>query len=107
MKAKRIICVITALMFVVMLLLILVLFAIIGEILGCVCVLTLNGAGVERINGIFKYLESGNIVMLFAAHIVSVAFAFASVVTSIKKSVFASTKRVLDIDIDCDGEVRE
>ena len=79
--------------------LLLVAFGVIGELIGALAVLLLNEAGVQRIVSIFKFLEADNIAALFAVHIVSVCFAFVSVVSAMKKNVFTAAKHVTDIDL--------
>jgi hypothetical protein len=79
--------------------LLLVAFGFIGEIIGASAVLLLNEAGVHRIVSIFKFLEADNIAALFAVHIVSVCFAFVSVVSAMKKNVFTVAKHTTDIDL--------
>ena len=77
---------------------ILLIFAVIGEIIGASAVFALNVAGVQRIVNVFKFLETGNIAVLFAVHMCSVLLSFAPVVNGLKKSVFSKTKRIDDID---------
>lgn len=73
-------------------------FAVIGEAIGAAIVLILNTLDVERIVSIFKYLEGGSILAIFAVHLLSVAIAFVAVVRALKKSVFTATKQASDLD---------
>ncbi len=78
--------------------LLLLVFAVIGEAIGAAIVLGLNTLGVERIVSIFKYLEGGSILAIFAVHLLSVAIAFVAVMRALKKTVFTATKQVSDLD---------
>lgn len=76
----------------------LLLFAVVGEGLGAAIVAALNALGVSRIVDVFKYLEPHVIALLFVAHLISVAVAFGVVLFSMRKAVFAKTRRATDID---------
>lgn len=76
----------------------LLLFSLSGEALGAAIVALLNSLGVARIVNIFKYLEPDAIVLLFVAHLLSVAVAFGIVLLSMRKAVFAHVRKTTDID---------
>ncbi len=76
----------------------LLLFAVVGEGLGAAIIAALNAMGVSRITDVFKYLEPDVIVLLFVAHLISVAVAFGVVLLSMRKAVFAKTRRATDLD---------
>ena len=76
----------------------LLLFTVVGEMLAALSVILFNLAGQPHIVSIFKYLESGSIALIFAAHLLSIIPAFTVVVRAMKKNVFAGSKQVQDID---------
>ncbi len=78
---------------------ILLIFAVVGELVGAAAVVSLNSIGVKRIADVFKYLDVGNIAVLFAVHMGSAFLTFAPVIGGLKKAVFSKTKRVDDIDM--------
>ena len=83
---------------------ILVLCTAIGEVLCATAVLVLNNIGVERINGIFKYLDTPTIISLFAVHVVSVALSALTVILASKRALFAGKKNEFDLQICEEGE---
>lgn len=76
----------------------LIMFALLGEGLGAAIIALLNTLGVPRIVNVFKYLEADVIAWLFIGHLISVAVAFGVVVLSMRKSVFAQTRKTTDLD---------
>ena len=81
------------------LVMILLIFTVIGELVGAVTVVSLNSIGIKRIVDVFKYLEFSSIAVLFAVHMASALLAFAPVIGGLKKAVFSKVKRVDDIDM--------
>ncbi len=81
------------------LLLLLAAFGVAGELLGATTVVLLNGLGVSRIVDIFKYMEAHHILALFGVHVASVCLAFGSVMTSMRKQIFAGGGRLPDLDL--------
>ena len=77
----------------------LLIFAVIGEMVGAAAVVSMNEIGVERITDVFKYLDGGSIAILFAVHMGSVLLSFVPVIGGLKKAVFSKSKRVDDIDM--------
>ncbi len=69
-----------------------------SEILGGGIILLLNGIGIESVASIFKYLDAGKILLLFAAHLLSVGIALLGILRALKKNVFGTGKRSYDID---------
>ena len=77
----------------------LLIYTIVGELLGGAAIVGMNALEVRRITDVFKYLEPGGIAILFGVHIGSVCLALAPVISGLKKAVFSKTKRVDDIDL--------
>ena len=74
-------------------------FTAVGEVVAAGAITSLNAFGIEKVANIFKYLDAGSIAMLFAAHVISVAFALIFIIRGASRSVFSKEKRYEDIDI--------
>jgi len=79
--------------------LILLLCTAIGELLCATAILILNNIGIERISGIFKYLDTATIISLFAVHVISVFLASLTVIFSMRTTLFVGTKNRFDLEI--------
>ena len=73
-------------------------FTLVGEVLGYSVILALNGVGISRITGIFKYFDTMGILALFVTHFVSVIPAWLMTRRALRKAVFAAEKREDDLD---------
>ncbi len=73
-------------------------FTLVGEILGFVVILAINGAGISQVTGIFKYFDTAGILALFATHFVSVIPAWLITKRALRKAVFAAEKQEDDLD---------
>jgi hypothetical protein len=78
--------------------LMMLIYTIIGQILGLCSIIILNELGISYVVSIFKYLEFGNIFVLVLAHFLICALSLVSVCKSLKKQVFKSEKADEDID---------
>jgi hypothetical protein len=78
--------------------LMMLIYTVIGQILGLISIIILNGIGISYVVAIFKYLDFGKIILLVLAHFVLCAFSLVSVCKSLKKQVFKSEKADEDID---------
>ncbi len=82
-----------------MLAMLLLLYTLIGELFGGAAVLVLDRIGVDKIVGIFKYLDSTAIIYLFAVHMASVFIASISVIRTAKKAIFGNARQKPDIEL--------
>ena len=69
-----------------------------SDLLGGALILTLNGIGVSRIADIFKYLDTGTLIILFAVHFISVMISLIGIIRGLRKNVFGRTVAEVDID---------
>ncbi len=74
------------------------LYTLMGEIVGLIAVLILNRADISYVVSIFKYLDIGNIILLVILHFAICVFSFASVWKSVRNQVFKTEQADEDID---------
>ncbi len=70
----------------------------ISEAAGGSVIALLNGAGVERIVNIFKYLDTTILAALVAIHFATILFSLSGILSNLKKNVFGKGKSTYDID---------
>ncbi len=83
--------------------LLMVIYTVIGEIIGAGSIAFLDYLRVDKIESIIKYFEPAMLSLLFAAHIISVIFATLFLIRSARKSIFNNTKQISP-DLDLDGK---
>lgn len=73
-------------------------FTVVGELVSAILIAIFNSRGIKYIVNIMKYLDGGNIVLLFAVHFLSAALALLAVLSALGKQVFAYEKRREDMN---------
>ncbi len=76
---------------------------VLSQLIAAAVILVLNHYGWQRIVNIFKYLNTAQLLLIFAVHLLFSALAYLIVVRSIKKQVFSINGH----DEDIDGELME
>ncbi len=83
--------------------LLMVIYTVIGEVIGAGSIAFLNYLRIDKIESIIKCFEPATLLLLFAAHIISVIFATLFLIRSARKSIFNNTKQISP-DLDLDGK---
>ncbi len=70
-----------------------------AELLCAGIIAILNAAGILWISNIFKYLDMGALILLFAVHLLSVGISLLGIVRGLRKNVFSIGKINNDMDL--------
>lgn len=73
-------------------------FTVVGELVSAILIAIFNSRGIKYIVNIMKYLDGGNIMLLFAVHFLSALLTLAAVIGALGKQVFAYEKRREDMN---------
>ena len=78
--------------------LMMLIYTLIGELIGMLAIISLNSSGFSYVVSIFKYLDFGTLALLVLAHFALCALSLFSVYKSLKNQVFKTEKADEDID---------
>ncbi len=74
--------------------------SLVGELIGGASIVLLNLSGYDRVVNIFKYLDTGTLLLLLLIHFLTVLLSLISIVRGLKRSVFCGKKNGDDINFE-------